>query len=178
MGQHAANLLKPAMTTDSTRVALPLLDADRRAMARIADCRPVVRELLPARVAVGLVDGELGHAGPPFAPGQAPSPVVLGALAGAVVHEGWAGSLEDAAQQVLDGRIRLRANHSLDVVSEFYAPGHQRQHGQSASRKRTCDGRTDHRFDVAQAGRHVVAIVAETEYAPSLLGQRRKRVRT
>jgi len=105
------------MTPDATHAAHLPRDADRRAIERIAGCRPVVCELLPARTAVGLVDGELGHAGPPFAPGQAPSAVVLGALAGAVVHEGWAGSLEDAERQVLDGRIRLRANHSLGIVS-------------------------------------------------------------
>ncbi len=92
-------------------------NADRLAIERIAACRPVVRELIAARDAVGLVDGELGHAGPPFAPGQAPSPVVLGALAGAIVHEGWAGSLESATRLVLDGRIRLRPNHSLGLVS-------------------------------------------------------------
>jgi hypothetical protein len=91
--------------------------ADRQAIERIAGCRPVVRELVTARDAVGLADGELGHAGPPFEPGQAPSPVVLAALAGAVVHEQWAGSLEAATRMVLDGRIRLRANHSMAIVS-------------------------------------------------------------
>jgi len=105
------------MRPDATPPSASSDDADRLAIERIAACRPVVRELLAAREAVGLAEGELGHAGPPFAPGQAPSPVVLGALAGAVVHEGWAGSLEAAARLVLDGRIRLRANHSLGIVS-------------------------------------------------------------
>ena len=105
------------MRPDATPPSASSDDADRLAIERIAACRPVVRELLAAREAVGLAEGELGHAGPPFVPGQAPSPVVLGALAGAVVHEGWAGSLEAAARLVLDGRIRLRANHSLGIVS-------------------------------------------------------------
>lgn len=95
----------------------PPTDADRVAIERIAACRPVIRELVTARDAVGLGQGELGHAGPPFEPGQAPSPVVLAALAGAVVHEGWAPSVEIAARMVLDGRVRLRANHSLGIVS-------------------------------------------------------------
>ena len=105
------------MTSDATLITAPPSDADRRAIERIASCRPVLRELLAAREAVGFAEGELGHAGPPFAPGQVPSPVVLGALAGAAVHEGWAGSLEAATRLVLDGRIRLRANHSLGIVS-------------------------------------------------------------
>jgi Protein of unknown function (DUF1116) len=105
------------MTSDATLITAPPSDADRRAIERIATCRPVLRELLAAREAVGLAEGELGHAGPPFAPGQVPSPVVLGALAGAAVHEGWAGSIEEASRLVLDGRIRLRANHSLAIVS-------------------------------------------------------------
>jgi Protein of unknown function (DUF1116) len=91
--------------------------ADRRAIERIAACRPVVRELVTAREALGLAEGELGHAGPPFDPGQAPSPVVLGALAGAVVHEGWAGTQDAAVRMVLDGAVRLRPNHSMAVVS-------------------------------------------------------------
>jgi hypothetical protein len=43
--------------------------------------------------------------------------VVLAALAGAVVHEQWAGSLEAATRMVLDGRIKLRPNHSMAIVS-------------------------------------------------------------
>ena len=105
------------MPSDASREAQAPTAADSLAIERIAACRPVVRELLSARAAVGLVDGELGHAGPPFSPGQAPSPVVLGALAGAAVHEGWFASLEDATRQILDGRIRLRANHSMGIVS-------------------------------------------------------------
>jgi hypothetical protein len=104
------------MASIASPAIAPPADADRRAIERIADCRPAVRELLAARD-VGLAEGELGHAGPPFAPGQAPPPVVLGALAGAVVHEGWTGSLATALRMVLDGRIRLRTNHSLGIVS-------------------------------------------------------------
>lgn len=91
--------------------------ANREAAARIAACRPAVVEPVTASRALGLQPGELGHAGPPFAPGMPPSPVVLEALAGAVVHEGWAGSLDAGRRMVLGGQVRLRSNHSLGVVS-------------------------------------------------------------
>lgn len=87
------------------------------AAARIAATIPVLTELVTARDAIGLPDGELAHAGPPFPPGEMPPPVVLNALAGAVVHEGWAGDIGQARRMVLDGTIRLRANHDLGTVS-------------------------------------------------------------
>lgn len=92
-------------------------EANAKAVGLIAACRPVVRELVTARDALGLAEGELGHAGPPFAAGQRPSPVVLEALAGAALHEGWAGTLDDARAMVRDGRIQLRSNHAMRVVS-------------------------------------------------------------
>jgi hypothetical protein len=107
-----------AMTSHRETGAGPVLPAaDRQAVERIAACRPLLRELVGAREAVGLQEGELGHAGPPFEPGQAPPAVVLAALAGAVLHEGWAGSLVSARRLVLDGGVRLRANHTLGIVS-------------------------------------------------------------
>ncbi len=87
------------------------------AVARIAAVVPVLREPAMAKEALGLAEGELAHAGPHFPPGEAPPPVVLNALAGAAVHEGWAGDMEQARRMVLDGEIRLRANHDLGTVS-------------------------------------------------------------
>jgi len=94
-----------------------MADANREAVERIKATRPVLLEPVLARNAIGLVEGELGHAGPPFAPGEVPSPVVLNALAAAAIHEGWAGAIEPARRLVLDGVIRLRPNHSLGTVS-------------------------------------------------------------
>jgi hypothetical protein len=79
--------------------------------------RPILLEPVVARDVIGLADGELGHAGPPFDRGQTPSPVVLNALAGAAAHEGWAGDIGQARRMILDGAIRLRPNHSLGTVS-------------------------------------------------------------
>jgi hypothetical protein len=91
--------------------------ANARAMARIAATVPVLREPVTAREALGLADGELGHAGPPFAAGEMPPPVVMNALAGALVHEGWAGDIGAARRMIEIGEVRLRANHALGTVS-------------------------------------------------------------
>jgi hypothetical protein len=91
--------------------------ANRNAVDAILAVDPVVREPVMARDALGLAEGELGHAGPPFETGQAPPVVVLNALAGAAVHEGWAGDMESARRMVLGGEIRLRHNHGLGTVS-------------------------------------------------------------
>jgi hypothetical protein len=93
-----------------------IASANNRALARIRAARPVLLEPVLAREATGLSEGELGHAGPPFA-GLPPPPVVLNSLAGAAVHEGWAGDVVQARRMVLDGVIRLRPNHSLGSVS-------------------------------------------------------------
>jgi hypothetical protein len=93
-----------------------IASANREAVDRIKAARPVLLEPVLARDVTGLSEGELGHAGPPFA-GLAPPRVVLNALAGAAVHEGWAGDMTQARRMVLDGIIRLRPNHSLRTVS-------------------------------------------------------------
>jgi hypothetical protein len=94
-----------------------LTPADREAVDRILACRPVLAGLETAREALGLAEGALGHAGPPFRSRDEIPAVVLGALAGAAVHEGWAGSIAQAGEMVLSGEIALHANHELGTVS-------------------------------------------------------------
>ncbi len=94
-----------------------LTPADREAVGRIIACRPVLTGLEIARDALGLGDGALGHAGPPFRSRDEIPAVVLGALAGAAVHEGWAGSVAQGRDMVLSGEIALHANHDLGTVS-------------------------------------------------------------
>ncbi len=91
--------------------------ANRPAVEVILAAVPVLREPVTAREVLGLDEGELGHAGPPFEKGELPPPVVFNALAGAVVHEGWAGDLASAQRMVEDGQIRLLCNHGLGTVS-------------------------------------------------------------
>jgi hypothetical protein len=91
--------------------------ANAKAIERINSCHPLLRELVTASDALGLQQGELGHAGPPFAEGETVPVVVRNALAGAAVHEGWAGTLDEARGLLDRGEITLRSNHSLRTVS-------------------------------------------------------------
>ncbi|MDX6804688.1 DUF1116 domain-containing protein [Terrihabitans rhizophilus] len=91
--------------------------ANRQGVDAILAVDPIIREPVLARDALGLAEGELGHAGPPFEDAEAPPVVVLNALAGAAVHEGWAGDMDSARRMVLGGEIRLRHNHGLGTVS-------------------------------------------------------------
>lgn len=91
--------------------------ANTLAVERILATEPVLVGAQTASSALGLQAGHLGHAGPPFAHTSQIPPVVLNALAGAALHEGWAGDLDSARQLILDGEITLHANHDLGTVS-------------------------------------------------------------
>lgn len=95
----------------------PRAAANARALERILAAEPVLAGIATAGDAMGLAEGELGHAGPPFASPEEIPHLVLNALAGAAVHEGWAGTVPEARTLIRDGRIRLRANHDLGTVS-------------------------------------------------------------
>jgi len=87
------------------------------ALERILATEPVLVGAQTASSALGLEAGHLGHAGPPFTHvGEIPA-VVLNALAGAALHEGWADDLDGARRLILDGEISLHANHDLGTVS-------------------------------------------------------------
>ena len=92
-------------------------DANATALTRISRAEPVLVGVERAAEALRLGEGELGHAGPRFADTSAIPRPVLNALAGAVVHEAWADSIDAARRMVLDGRIGLRSNHDLGTVS-------------------------------------------------------------
>jgi hypothetical protein len=91
--------------------------ANHQAAQRIAQSRPALTGCEVASVALGLGQGHLGHAGPPFKSAEDIPQVVLNALAGAVVHEGWAQDIEAGRALILDGKIVLHANHDLGTVS-------------------------------------------------------------
>ncbi|BCP54029.1 hypothetical protein K32_26460 [Kaistia sp. 32K] len=92
-------------------------EANARALGLIEAAEPVLTGVTTAREALQLDDLELGHAGPPFETPDAIPRLVLNALAGAAVHEGWTNSVESARQKILDGAIRLHSNHDLGTVS-------------------------------------------------------------
>ncbi|MCJ2048845.1 DUF1116 domain-containing protein [Methylobacterium sp. J-070] len=95
----------------------PRAAANAQALARILAAEPVLAGITTAGDAMGLAEGELGHAGAPFPSPEAIPHLVLNALAGAAVHEGWVGTVPEARAWIRDGRIRLRANHDLGTVS-------------------------------------------------------------
>ena len=153
--------------------------ADRAAFDRILACQPVLVGIEPARTAMGLPDGHLGHAGPPFQTREEIPPTVLNALAGACVHEGWAGDLEAARQLVLDGQVTLHANHDLATVSPMAGVVRPSQPvmrvadaAGTASTFATFaePGRRALRFGVYDAATAEGLRTVETEIAPALAG--------
>ena len=76
--------------------------------ARLVDVRP-------AGEALGLEPGTFLHAGPPIDWERASGPL-RGALQGALVFEGLAGSPEEAQQALEQGRVRLEPCHSRSAV--------------------------------------------------------------
>jgi hypothetical protein len=95
------------------------MSADPNALAldRIIRTEPVLTGLARASDALKLTQHELGHAGPPFESTAAIPRMMLNALAGAAVHERWAGDIAQARTMIFEGSIRLRANHDLGTVS-------------------------------------------------------------
>lgn len=91
--------------------------ANQEALAQIRAAQPVMAGIVDAGTALGLGEGELGHAGPPFSADEVLPPTVLNALAGAAVLEGWAGDLGQARALIERREIRLRSNHGLGTVS-------------------------------------------------------------
>lgn len=71
--------------------------------------------LRPARECLGLRDNEFLHSGPPLDFDRASGPM-RGALAGAVVFEGLADSLDEAEAGLADGRFSMAPCHSKDAV--------------------------------------------------------------
>jgi hypothetical protein len=107
------------MSTQKSSSPLPEANAsaNRLAVERIAATEPVLAGCERASHALGLADGELGHAGPPFASTAEIPPPVLNALIGAALHERWASTREAARSLIERGEIRLRPNHDLGTVS-------------------------------------------------------------
>ncbi|MBT4429530.1 MAG: hypothetical protein HOC91_03350, partial [Nitrospinaceae bacterium] len=72
--------------------------ANTEALGRLFGAEPVWVDVRPAgEVIEGLGEGILLHAGPPIAWERMCGPL-RGAVAGAIVLEGWAGTLEEAAK--------------------------------------------------------------------------------
>lgn len=91
-------------------------EANAEALRRITGARCVLVDLRPASdVVPGLEGRMLLHAGPPLVWETACGPM-RGALAGALLFEGWARSLEEAETQLARGEIILAPCHQHDAV--------------------------------------------------------------
>lgn len=95
----------------------PLVEAaNRQAYDRLLAARPVLRAVAPAReVLPGLGERTLLHAGPPIAWDRMCGPM-RGALAGAIVFEGWAPDPAAAEQMAASGDVTFAPCHHYRAV--------------------------------------------------------------
>jgi len=90
--------------------------ANREALARMLAGEPVLVDVCPAgEVVPGLGDRTILHAGPPVEWARMCGPM-RGAVAGAIVLEGWAEDLESAARVAASGDIAFHPNHHFSAV--------------------------------------------------------------
>jgi hypothetical protein len=96
----------------------PLVEsANRTAFARYLEAQPVLVDVVLAREAAPALNGErrILHAGPPIAWSDMCGPV-KGAIAGAIVYEGWAASSEEAMDLATAGKIAMGPAHDHGAV--------------------------------------------------------------
>ncbi len=93
-----------------------ITDANAEATSRIIGADPVLVDVRPAgEVIQGLDAGVLLHAGPPVEWARMCGPL-RGAIAGAVVLEGWADDLASAEVLAASGEVAFHPNHHFDAV--------------------------------------------------------------
>lgn len=90
--------------------------ANQEGMRRMMAADPVLVDVRPAgEVIAGLGDRVLLHAGPPVAWDRMCGPM-QGAVAGAIVFEGWASDLDAAMKLAASGGVQLHPNHHYGAV--------------------------------------------------------------
>jgi hypothetical protein len=111
-----------APPTAGTAADLATVAADRRVAAanaeaahRLTTARPHWVDVVPASAALGLGPRDFLHAGPPVEWADAAGPV-RGAIAGAIVFEGLADTVEEAERMAARGEISLAPCHSRHAV--------------------------------------------------------------
>jgi hypothetical protein len=90
-------------------------EANAQAAARLTGARPSWVDVRPASEVLGLGPREFLHAGPPVTWERASGPL-RGALIGAMIYEGLAGSVEDAERLGASGGLALAPCHSRGAV--------------------------------------------------------------
>jgi hypothetical protein len=89
--------------------------ANSTAVDRLLAAQPMLVDVQPARVALGLEGRHILHAGPPIAWERMCGPVE-GAIIGAILFEGWASSPEAAMALVESGGVELSPCHDHAAV--------------------------------------------------------------
>jgi hypothetical protein len=91
-------------------------DANKEALSRILEAEPMLLDVVPAHQAIkGLKERMILHAGPPIKWDKMCGPM-RGAVAGAIVFEGWAKDLATAEKMAAGGEIEFHPNHHFDAV--------------------------------------------------------------
>ncbi|MDQ4060194.1 MAG: DUF1116 domain-containing protein [Pseudomonadota bacterium] len=91
-------------------------DANQQALRRILEGDPVLVDVVPAaEVIPALGERVLLHAGPPIEWERMCGPM-QGAIAGAIVFEGWAADLDAATGLAASGGVAFHPNHHFDAV--------------------------------------------------------------
>ncbi|MGE3066140.1 MAG: DUF1116 domain-containing protein [Hyphomicrobiaceae bacterium] len=90
--------------------------ANSEALARILEGEPVLVDVIPAVEAIPLLrERRLLHAGPPITWDRMCGPM-RGAIAGAIVFEGWASNLDAAWTMAEQGDVAIEPNHHFGAV--------------------------------------------------------------
>jgi Protein of unknown function (DUF1116) len=111
-GDAATGLILASLINDPT-----VDDANRTAFSRYLEAQPVLVDVALARDVVPALNGErrVLHAGPPIAWTDMCGPV-QGAIAGAIVYEGWAASPEAAMVMAAAGEVAAEPAHDHGAV--------------------------------------------------------------
>jgi hypothetical protein len=89
--------------------------ANATAVERLLAAQPMLVDVQPARIALGLGERQILHSGPPIAWDRMCGPVE-GAIVGAILFERWADSAEEAVALVESGRIEFSPCHDHAAV--------------------------------------------------------------
>jgi len=89
--------------------------ANAQVVERLLAAQPMLVDVAPASVALGIGERQLLHSGPPIEWDRMAGPV-QGAVIGAILFEGWATSPEEATEMAAAGRIALSPCHDHGAV--------------------------------------------------------------
>ena len=108
----AARALLEALQPHAARIAR----ANEEGLRRLLAGNPVLLDVVPAGHAMpGLGERQVLHSGPPIDWPRMCGPM-RGAIAGAIVFEGWARTLDEASALAASGGVKFRPNHEFGAV--------------------------------------------------------------